>query len=122
MFITSTDDKCYNRYMKSMFNSYYALRWKILERDEFTCQYCGQKAPDAHLEVDHILPRAEGGEDIEDNLVTACFACNRGKSALSLITKRTGKFRILPKYKKGKKDTLIEFFKSRPKLNSSEIA
>ena len=64
------------------------MRWKVLERDNFTCRYCGQKAPDAHLEVDHIIPVSEGGTDDEDNLTTACFACNRGKSALSIILKR----------------------------------
>lgn len=69
-------------------DGYYALRWQVLERDNFTCQYCGQKAPDAHLEVDHIVPRSEGGEDVEENLITACFACNRGKSALSIQAKR----------------------------------
>jgi hypothetical protein len=36
------------------------------------------------LECDHIKPRAEGGTTDIDNLVTACFECNRGKGAVSL--------------------------------------
>ena len=69
-------------------NGFYALRWKILIRDNFTCQYCGQKAPNVRLEVDHIKPVAEDGQYTEDNLITSCSACNRGKSALAIIIKR----------------------------------
>ena len=58
----------------------YSLRWKILKRDKFTCQYCGQHAPNVILHVDHRLPRAAGGSDHPDNLVTACAACNIGKN------------------------------------------
>lgn len=70
-------------------NGYYALRWQILERDNFTCQYCGQKAPNVTLEVDHILPIEDGGTDESNNLKTSCFACNRGKSGLSVIVRKS---------------------------------
>lgn len=60
---------------------WYAVRWVVLERDQFTCRYCGQFAPNVRLEVDHITPVCEGGTDALDNLVTACGACNRGKEA-----------------------------------------
>lgn len=55
-------------------------RFEVFKRDSFTCQYCGSKAPDVVLEVDHIEPVSEGGTDDLINLVTACFDCNRGKS------------------------------------------
>ena len=71
-------------------NGYYALRWKILERDKFTCRYCGGSAPSVHLEIDHVIPLTDGGTDGEDNLVTSCFSCNRGKNALSVQVKRKG--------------------------------
>lgn len=58
-----------------------SLRFQIFARDGFTCQYCGQQPPAVVLEVDHIHPVSRGGEDHEDNLVTACFDCNRGKRA-----------------------------------------
>lgn len=74
------------------YKGYYALRWKILERDKFTCQYCGQKAPNVPLEVGHIKPIEEGGESTEENLITSCWACNRGKGALAVINKRVGKY------------------------------
>ena len=61
---------------------WYKIRWRILERDNFTCQYCGQGAPDVRLEVDHRLAIADGGGNSDDNLVTSCWACNRGKIGL----------------------------------------
>lgn len=60
------------------------VRFEVFKRDKFTCQYCGQKAPDVVLECDHINPVAAGGEDDLLNLVTACFGCNSGKGAVAL--------------------------------------
>lgn len=65
-------------------NGYYKLRYKVLERDNFTCQLCGQKAPNAKLEVDHIKPRSEGGSDDMANLRTTCFACNHGRGSFTV--------------------------------------
>jgi len=76
-------------------NGWYKLRWKILERDKYTCQYCGQSAPDVKLEVDHRIALADGGTDEEDNLVTSCWACNRGKAGLrQSIVLRRAKHRV----------------------------
>jgi len=55
-------------------------RFEVFKRDSFTCQYCGNKAPDVILEIDHIKPVASGGDNEIINLVTSCFKCNRGKS------------------------------------------
>jgi hypothetical protein len=57
-----------------------SVRFEVFKRDSFTCQYCGQKAPDVVLEVDHITPVAAGGDNEILNLVTACRGCNSGKS------------------------------------------
>jgi hypothetical protein len=62
------------------------LRFAIFARDKSTCQYCGAKAPDVLLHVDHIKPRALGGLTVPDNLTTACERCNIGKGALPLPT------------------------------------
>lgn len=59
-------------------------RFEIFKRDFFTCQYCGATPPAAILEVDHILAVASGGTNAQDNLVTSCWTCNRGKGARSL--------------------------------------
>ena len=60
------------------------LRFKIFWRDGFRCRYCGMTAESSPLEVDHIIALANGGTDMEENLTTSCFACNRGKSDLDL--------------------------------------
>jgi HNH endonuclease len=59
------------------------LRYEILSRDQFACRYCGSRAPDAVLVVDHVTPRALGGTDDPTNLVAACRDCNSGKSSVS---------------------------------------
>ena len=61
------------------------LRFEIFRRDNFACRYCGKSAMDgAVLEVDHVIPRVDGGADIPTNLVTACDVCNSGKSDTAL--------------------------------------
>lgn len=57
------------------------LRYEILKRDNHSCRYCGQMAPDAVLTVDHVTPVALGGTDEPSNLVAACKDCNAGKSS-----------------------------------------
>lgn len=54
-------------------------RFEVFKRDKFTCQYCGAKAPEAILHVDHIDPVAKGGGNEIMNLLTACAGCNSGK-------------------------------------------
>jgi hypothetical protein len=59
------------------------LRWKVLQRDRFTCCGCGASpalAPGVELHVDHKKPWSEGGETILENLQTLCSTCNFGKS------------------------------------------
>lgn len=61
------------------------LRFFILKRDNFTCQYCGRGIKDGIvLQVDHILPKSKGGKDIKENLKTSCRDCNQGKKDVLL--------------------------------------
>jgi hypothetical protein len=59
------------------------LRYEILRRDNNTCRYCGGRAPDVVLTVDHVTPTALGGSDDPSNLVAACKDCNAGKTSSS---------------------------------------
>lgn len=61
------------------------VRFTVLRRDNYTCQYCGAKAPNVQLTIDHALPVAKGGGNDISNLVTACSACNYGKGAEAAI-------------------------------------
>ena len=59
---------------------WFKRRFAVFERDGFKCRYCGRSADEGVvLETDHILPRAAGGKDGMENLVTACRECNKGK-------------------------------------------
>lgn len=58
------------------------LRYEVLRRDGYTCRYCGAKAPDVEMTVDHVIPRALGGADEPGNLVAACRPCNDGKTSV----------------------------------------
>ena len=60
------------------------LRFEVFKRDGFKCQYCGKCPPSITLEVDHINPRSKGGNSDINNLITACFDCNRGKKNIPL--------------------------------------
>ncbi len=55
---------------------------EILRRDDYTCQYCGQRS--AVLTIDHIVPRHLGGQHEWNNLVTACPSCNHHKGGRTL--------------------------------------
>ena len=59
------------------------LREQIKQRDNYTCQCCGNSTfnePNLLLEIDHIKPVSKGGYTVEDNLQTLCWKCNRTKS------------------------------------------
>ena len=55
------------------------LRFEVFKRDGFACQYCGKKAPDVVLHVDHVSPVSKGGKNDILNLITSCSDCNLGK-------------------------------------------
>lgn len=48
-----------------------------MRRDGYKCAYCGRS--DIPLTVDHVIPKARGGEDSWENLVCACTKCNNAK-------------------------------------------
>lgn len=60
------------------------IRFEIFKRDGFCCQYCSAKPPKVPLEIDHIIPVINGGDNSLINLTTSCFDCNRGKGAREL--------------------------------------
>jgi len=54
-------------------------RFNIYARDENTCQYCGVRLPRADLNLDHVVPRSQGGATSWDNVVCSCVPCNLRK-------------------------------------------
>lgn len=64
----------------------------VLRRDGYKCQICGisreyldEKIPGLgdylRLEVDHIIPIAQGGKSDESNLQCLCWRCNAAKGS-----------------------------------------
>jgi 5-methylcytosine-specific restriction endonuclease McrA len=54
---------------------------KILERDEYRCQYCGLDGRASFenalvMRVDFVVPRARKGKKDPSNLVACCTPCN----------------------------------------------
>jgi 5-methylcytosine-specific restriction endonuclease McrA len=52
-----------------------APKKKILRRDNWTCQYCGNYGDT----IDHIMPKSRGGKNTWSNLCCACSKCNGAK-------------------------------------------
>jgi len=66
-------------------------RFNLFLRDEFRCQYCGQRGD---LTFDHVLPRAAGGITSWENVVAACSPCNLAKG--SKLLKQSGMHLLKP--------------------------
>ncbi|QCB97130.1 HNH endonuclease [Arthrobacter sp. PAMC25564] len=65
------------------------LRAKVLHKAQAQgrtqCPYCGvtlnyqQGLRPNSAEVDHIIPHARGGQDVEENAIACCRRCNQSK-------------------------------------------
>jgi 5-methylcytosine-specific restriction endonuclease McrA len=54
-------------------------RLNIYARDHDTCQYCARQLPRAELNLDHVVPRSQGGKTSWENVVCSCVPCNLRK-------------------------------------------
>ena len=52
----------------------------LFKRDNHLCLYCGEHFRHSSLSRDHVTPLSLEGEDIWDNVVTACKRCNNYKA------------------------------------------
>ena len=70
----------------------------VLNRDNYTCQYCKGKHKDSKLEVHHIIFRSQGGSDEESNLITLCHTCHKNLHSGTINPKLKGKMKGNLKY------------------------
>ena len=56
------------------------VRYQVLKKAGGTCECCGATAKETRLEVDHVIPRSQGGSSDISNLQVLCATCNQGKS------------------------------------------
>ena len=77
------------KYFKVHNQSVNFSRKNLFTRDDFTCQYCGQKPPINQLTYDHVIPKSKWPHKNKTattwtNIVTACFKCNCRKGNKTL--------------------------------------
>lgn len=70
----------------------------VLNRDDYTCQYCKGKRKDSKLEVHHIVFRSQRGSDEESNLITLCHTCHKALHSGKIKLKLNGKAKGNLKY------------------------
>lgn len=63
----------------------------VLNRDNYTCQYCKGKSKDSRLHVHHIIFRRNGGSDEQENLITLCKTCHDKLHEGKISLKKNGK-------------------------------
>ena len=66
----------YVRGLSGLRNIVKMTRKNIMLRDNYTCQYCSKPTSSDKLNIDHVVPRGQGGKSEWTNLVTACIPCN----------------------------------------------
>ena len=54
-------------------------RHNIYLRDRNNCQYCNIEFAKPELNLDHVVPRTQGGRTTWENVVCSCIECNRKK-------------------------------------------
>ena len=87
--ITTTPQKSPEKQIKEKAKTEFKkVRRKILSRDKEKCTLCGEKRT---LEVHHIISRANGGTNDENNLITLCRLCHIEKHKDEPIAKRMRK-------------------------------
>jgi ATP adenylyltransferase len=55
------------------------VRYEVLKNAKYRCELCGISADVKALEVDHIIPRNNGGSDDITNFQSLCYSCNATK-------------------------------------------
>ena len=65
------------------------LRQDLWARNKGVCTQCGQAIHLDHMVRDHIVPLAEGGEDIEANTQPLCQSCSDAKTQQEAIRGRS---------------------------------
>lgn len=55
-------------------------RRNVYIRDDYKCQYCGNRFTYNELTLDHVVPKSAGGRLTWENSVSACGPCNVKKS------------------------------------------
>lgn len=88
-------------------------RRAVLQRDNFTCQYCMKPCMPDELTLDHVYPASKGGRTTWDNIVAACYKCNGDKGDKLIKPKITPE---APGY-----DDLLRMLSAAPEGKQSQL-
>lgn len=111
--------KLYNQHNRERNDFYQSKQWKqtrnyIINRDNYTCQVCGEVITDRKI-IDHIIPlRINVDTQLdENNLWTLCYRCHSIKTNIEeqIINSPNG----INKIKHISKDNWIKYIKERIK-------
>lgn len=78
-YVEQRGDAIFNHRTKSSGYISGTIRYDVLKNAKFHCELCGISADKKALEVDHIVPRNNGGTDDITNLQALCYSCNAMK-------------------------------------------
>ena len=70
---------CVQSYVRDFSFTKSCNRNNIAWRDNYVCQYCGDRYSLSELTMDHIMPKSRGGPKLWENIVAACKNCNGRK-------------------------------------------
>ena len=80
--------KVYKKRDKTDWAFWKRVRAMVIDNDYHRCQSCFRRqCPKVKLTVHHIIPRAEGGSEDLDNLITLCLDCHDAIEELHLRTR-----------------------------------
>ena len=88
-----------SRYDKSYQHKNNFNRRAIYKRDRNTCQYCGKVFSTSELNIDHVVPRGQGGLTTWENVALSCVKCNTKKGCR---TPKEANMKLLSKPEKPK--------------------
>jgi 5-methylcytosine-specific restriction endonuclease McrA len=58
---------------------------ELIGRDSERCVWCGRQVWRSDLNVEHLMPRARGGQTRPENLAVACKRCNRDRGTKPVV-------------------------------------
>ena len=72
-----------SRHERGYGSQWVKTRARVLQRDGHLCQPCKAKGrPTPATQVDHIMPKAKGGTEDDDNLQAICCDCHDAKTKI----------------------------------------
>jgi len=82
------------RYVRVPYRKLSITRDRLLERDNYSCQYCNRDLTKNTVTIDHVIPQSKGGPHKWTNVVASCVTCNttKGSKSLAQFKKVTGKY------------------------------